>query len=83
MENDVTLKLSKLAFVSSIIGVCTLGVCPVFGACGLSVVLVLRSKLLEMKPQVKKRIKPTIILSLVSFVMFIVDIGVALYISSK
>ena len=45
MKNENILdRLSKIAFITAIIGVCTIGICPAFAAIGITVPLVMKRK---------------------------------------
>lgn len=74
MENKTIEKLCKFAFASSIIGVCTIGICPAFGVIGVVVGAVLKSKGVQLDELSAKRINYAFIAGCVSFVFFIVDI---------
>ncbi len=46
MENNENVldKISKLAFTTAIIGICTIGICPAFGAIGIAAPLVMKHR---------------------------------------
>lgn len=77
MNNDVITKLSKFAMIMSVIGVCTLGICPAFGIMGIAVGLVFRNKGVQLNDDCKKKIRISYILGAVSLVLFIIDIVLA------
>lgn len=77
MNDDIILRLSKFAMIMSILGVCTLGICPAFGIMGIVVGLVFRSKGVKLNAVCKKKIKMSAILGAVSLVLFVVDIVLA------
>lgn len=77
MNNDIFTKLSRLAKIMSIIGVCTLGINPAFGVMGITVGLVFKYKGAELDDENKKRLKTARILGIISLVMFAVDIIIA------
>lgn len=77
MNNDIFTKLSKLAKIMSIIGVCTLGINPAFGVMGITVGLVFKYKGAELDDENKKRLRTARILGIISLVMFAVDIIIA------
>ncbi len=80
MENgyDMLYKLSKFAFISAIVGVCTIGVCPAFGIIGIVVPLVIRSKIKDCGELIKSTGTKSIIAGVVSLVMFVIDIIIVL-----
>ncbi|MDE6863429.1 MAG: hypothetical protein K2J41_03485 [Eubacterium sp.] len=77
MNNDIFTKLSRLAKIMSIIGVCTLGINPAFGVMGITVGLVFKYKGAELDDENKKRLTTARILGIISLVMFAVDIIIA------
>lgn len=77
MNNDIFTKLSKLAKIMSILGVCTLGINPAFGVMGITVGIVFKYKGVELNDDNKKRIKTARILGIISLALFIVDIVLA------
>ncbi|MGN0521916.1 MAG: hypothetical protein ACI4IQ_04685 [Eubacterium sp.] len=77
MDNQIIAKLSKFAFVSSVIGVCTIGICPAFGIMGITVGLVFKIKNVELNDECKLKIKGAIILGIVSLAFFVIDIILA------
>ena len=77
MNNDIVSRLSKFAMIMSILGVCTLGICPAFGIMGIAVGLVFRSKGVQLNAECKKKIKISNILGAVSLVLFVADIVLA------
>ena len=77
MNNDFFTKLSSLAEIMSIIGVCTLGINPAFGVMGITVGLVFKYKGAELDDKNKKRLRTARILGIISLVMFAVDIIIA------
>lgn len=79
MNNDIFTKFSRLALVSSILGVCTLGICPAFGVIGITIGLVFRYKGVRLEKDNAKKIKIAAILGILSIVMFIADVIIALH----
>ena len=77
MDNDIINKLSKFSMIMSIIGVCTLGICPAFGIMGIVVGLVFKNKGVQLNAECKKKIKISYILGAVSLVLFVADIILA------
>ncbi len=77
MNNDIFTKLSKLAKIMSILGVCTLGINPAFGVMGITVGLVFKYKGVQLGADNTKRLKTALILGIISLVMFVVDIIIA------
>lgn len=77
MNNELIFKLSKFAFISSVLGVCTIGICPAFGIMGITVGIVFKIKNVELDDECKLKIKGAILLGAISLVFFIVDIILA------
>lgn len=77
MNNDIFTKLSRLAKIMSIIGVCTLGINPAFGVMGITVGLVFKYKGAELDDENKKRLRTAFILGIISLAMFVIDIIIA------
>lgn len=77
MSNDIFTKLSKLAKIMSILGVCTLGINPAFGVMGITVGIVFKYKGVQLDTDNLKRLKTALILGIISLVMFVVDIIIA------
>lgn len=74
MNNDVIEKLCKFAFASSVLGVCTIGVCPAFAMMGIAVGLVFKIKGVKTEGLNKKRLTYSAILGAVALVFFVVDV---------
>lgn len=74
MSNDIFTKLSKFALVMSIVGLCTIGICPAFGVMGITVGLVFKYKGVKLEENNAKKIKIATILGIISLVLFVVDI---------
>lgn len=77
MNHDIVLKLSKFAMIMSVLGICTLGICPAFGIMGIVVGLVFRNKGVQLNAECKKKIKISYILGAVSLLLFAIDIVLA------
>ncbi len=77
MENNFVNKICKFAYVSAIIGICTLGVCPAFAAVALAVSAVIKNKKVEFDDKSAKKIKTAVILSIISLFLFVVDVVLA------
>lgn len=77
MNNDIFTKLSKLAKIMSILGVCTLGINPAFGVMGITVGLVFKYKGVQLENDNVKRLKTAFVLGIISLAMFVIDIIVA------
>lgn len=77
MNNDVLLKLSKFAFVSTVIGVCTIGICPAFAVMGLAIDIVFRQKKVELSHESRTKMRAARILGVAALVMFVIDVTVA------
>lgn len=78
MDKDIFTRLSKLAFISSIVGVCTLGICPAFGVIGISIGMVFKYKGVKLEKDNAKKIKTAAILGAVSIILFVVDVIIGL-----
>lgn len=78
MNNDIFTRFSKLAFISSIIGMCTLGICPAFGVIGITIGLVFKYKGVKLEKDNAKKIKIAAILGSVSIIMFAADVVIGL-----
>lgn len=78
MDKEIIKKLSKFAFVSSIIGLCLLGVCPAFGGMALVVPTVFKRKGAELDEESKVYCKRAIVTGSVSLVLFVVDLVLAI-----
>ena len=78
MNNDIFTRFSNLAFISSIIGMCTLGICPAFGFIGITIWLVFKYKGVKLEKDNSKKIKIAAILGSVSIIMFAVDVIIGL-----
>lgn len=77
MNSDVLLKLSKFAFVSTVIGVCTIGICPAFAVIGLAIDIVFKQKKVELNHECQVKMRAARILGTAALVMFAVDVAVA------
>ena len=74
MSNEIITKLCKFAFASTVIGVCTAGICPAFSIMGIAVGLVFRIKNVELDNECSQKIRYSYILGAVGLVCFVVDI---------
>lgn len=74
MNNEIIKKLCKFAFASTVIGVCTAGICPAFAMMGIAVGLVFKQKNVELDDECSQKIKYSYILGAVGLVCFVVDI---------
>lgn len=75
MTNEIITKLCKFAFASTVIGVCTAGICPAFSMMGIAVGLVLKRKNVELDDACLQKIKYSYILGAVGLLCFAVDIA--------
>lgn len=83
-ENETILdKFSKISFASAIVGVCTIGICPAFGVIGIVAPLIMKIKKADISDETKSRNKKAVIAGVASFVMFAVDLGLAIFANSK
>ncbi len=86
MENKgkyIIEKLSRFAFTTAIIGVCIIGICPAFGAIGITVPLVLKLKNVEMSSETLSRNKKSLVAGIISLVMFVVDLIAVILLNNK
>lgn len=84
MQNkDLLKKLAKFAYITSIIGMCTVGICPSFGAIAIAVPITLKKKKAPMDDEIKKMNKKSLILGTISLVLFVVDVIVLSVLNSK
>ncbi|MEZ3420336.1 MAG: hypothetical protein K1V95_00120 [Eubacterium sp.] len=76
MENNENVldKISKLAFTTAIIGICTIGICPAFGAIGIAAPLVMKHKKAKLSKETQARNKKAVLAGIISLVMFVLDI---------
>lgn len=76
-------KLSRLAFITAIIGVCIIGICPAFGVIGIVVPSVLKSKKVEMSSETGLRNKRSVIAGIISLIMFVIDLVLIIILNGK
>lgn len=76
-------KLSNFAFISTFIGVCTIGICPAFSVIGLTIDLVLRKNNIELEDDCRHKMKGVRILGISALVMFVADIAAAYFLFVK
>lgn len=82
-NKHVIKKLCKFSFVNSIIAVCTLGVCPPFGAMAIAVPIVLKNKKVKLDEKTEKMNKKSLILGIISLVLFVIDVIIAAVLQQK
>lgn len=82
-NKNVLERLSNFAFIMAIIGICTVGICPAFGAMAVSVPLVMKNKSAEISEEVKSKNKKALIGGIVSLCLFIVDLVLAVILMDK
>lgn len=76
-------KLSQFAFVMSILGICTIGICPAFAAMGIAVPIVMSKKKVNISDQAKSRNKKALIGGIIALLLFVVDIVLVLIFKDK
>lgn len=76
-------RISRLAFTTAIIGVCTIGICPAFGIMGIVAPLVMKNKNAQLSRETESRNKKAVIAGIISLVMFAVDIAVLFALNLK
>ncbi len=82
-NQDVMEKLSTFAFTMSIIGICTIGICPAFAAMGIAVPLVMKQKGVEISKQAQMKNKKAIIGGVIALCLFAVDVVLLLVFKDK
>lgn len=82
-NQDVMEKLSTFAFTMSIIGICTIGICPAFAAMGIAVPLVMKQKGVEISKQAQMKNKKAIIGGVIALCLFVVDVVLLLVFKNK
>ncbi|MDE6111666.1 MAG: hypothetical protein K2F65_07105 [Eubacterium sp.] len=83
-ENETVLdKISRLSFISAILGVCTIGICPIFGVAGIVAPLVMKCKGAELSSDTAFRNKKAFIAGIASLIMFVLDLIILVYANSK
>lgn len=82
-DKDIIYKLARLAYITSIIGMCLIGICPSFGAIAIAVPIVLKSKKAPMSEEVIKMNKKSLILGSISLALFVVDLIVLIILNNK
>ncbi len=82
-NQDVMEKLSTFAFTMSIIGICTIGICPAFAAMGIAVPLVMKQKGVERSKQAQMKNKKAIIGGVIALCLFVVDVVLLLVFKDK
>ncbi len=71
-ENENILdKISRFSFVSAIIGVCIIGICPAFGVMGIVAPIVMKIREQGFRDETKSRNKKALIAGVISLVMFL------------
>ena len=82
-NQDVMEKLSTFAFTMSIIGICTIDICPAFAAMGIAVPLVMKQKGVEISKQAQMKNKKAIIGGVIALCLFVVDVVLLLVFKDK
>lgn len=82
-NNDIFDRLSRLAFITAVIGVCTIGICPAFGAIGISVPLTLKRKNVQLSEYAQNLNKKALFAGVVSIGMFLIDLVLVIVLNSK
>ena len=75
-NENVLDKISRLSFTSAIIGVCTIGICPILGVAGIVAPLVMKCKGAELSSDTAFRNKKAFIAGIASLVMFVIDLAI-------
>lgn len=79
MNNDIINRLSKFSFIMSLVGLCTLGICPAFAIMGITVGIVFKNKKVKLNEENSKKIKASAIMGIIALVLFAVDIILLLH----
>lgn len=82
-KNDILERLSRLAFITAVIGVCTIGICPAFGAIGISVPLTLKRKGIQLSEYAQNLNKKAMLAGIISIGMFVLDLILVIVLNSK
>lgn len=82
-KNDILERLSRLAFITAVIGVCTIGICPAFGAIGISVPLTLKRKGVQLSEYAQNLNKKAMLAGVISIGMFVLDLVLVIVLNSK
>lgn len=82
-NNDILERLTRLAFITAVIGVATIGICPAFGAIGISVPLTLKRKKVQLSNYAENLSKKALFAGAVSLAMFVVDLILVIVLNSK
>lgn len=82
-KNDILDRLSRLAFITAVIGVCTIGICPAFGAIGISVPLTLKKKKVQLSEYAENLNKKALLAGLISIGMFFIDLVFVIVLNAK
>ena len=82
-EKDPIEKMASFAFTMSTIGVCTIGICPAFGIMGIVVPTVLKKKGAKMSGFVERTNKKSILMGIISLIMFVIDVVILLLVDAK
>lgn len=82
-NENVLDRISKLAFTTAIIGICTVGICPAFGVIGIVAPLVMKSKNAQLSKETKSRNKKAVIAGVISLFMFVIDIAILTFVGAR
>ena len=82
-NNDIIEKLSRLAFITAVIGVCTIGICPAFGAIGIAVPLTLKRKKFPVSREIASLNRKSLFAGVVSLAMFVIDLVLVIVLNIK
>ena len=82
-NTDPMEKLSQFAFTMSIIGICTIGICPAFAAMGIAVPVGMKKKKVQISPQSQSRNKKALIGGVIALFLFVVDLVLVLLFKDK
>lgn len=82
-NNDIIEKLSRLAFITAVIGVCTIGICPAFGAIGIAVPLTLKRKKFPVSKEIASLNRKSLFAGIVSLAMFVIDLVLVIVLNIK
>ncbi|MCC8016556.1 MAG: hypothetical protein LIO43_04140 [Clostridiales bacterium] len=82
-NKNILEKLSDFAFAMSIIGICTIGICPAFGAMGIAVPLAMKNKGAQLSVEIMETNKKSLIGGIIALALFVVDLIILLIFKDK
>ena len=77
MDKSILNKICNFSYVTGIVAICTLGICPAFAIMAITVGVVLNIKNVSLDKSMQRKLKIARILGIISLVLFVVDIILA------